>query len=208
VYLLAQARGYLAPATLLLAGVTLHFFFSSLILLIQYTADFTQSYQIVRWVMGGLDIIELSRLAVVAPLVMVGVAVLVYLSRQLNVMALGEETARSLGVPVKNTRRLAFAAASLATGSAISLSGPILFVGLMVPHLLRLLVGPDHRLLMPISLFAGGAFVVICDTLARTVLAPIEIPVGVVTALLGGPFFIWLLFRHKLRGIYSNETSI
>jgi iron complex transport system permease protein len=119
-------------------------------------------------------------------------------------MALGEETALSLGVPVKSTRQWAFAAASLATGSAISLSGPILFVGLMVPHLLRLLIGPDHRLLMPISLFAGGAFVVLCDTLARTVLAPIEIPVGVVTALLGGPFFIWLLFRHKLRGIYSS----
>lgn len=204
VYLLAQVRGYLAPSTLLLAGVTLHFFFSSLILLVQYTADFTQSYQIVRWIMGGLDIIELSKMAVVAPLVLVGVAVLVYLSRQFNVMALGEETALSLGVPVKSTRQWAFAAASLATGSAISLSGPILFVGLMVPHLLRLLIGPDHRLLMPISLFAGGAFVVLCDTLARTVLAPIEIPVGVVTALLGGPFFIWLLFRHKLRGIYSS----
>ncbi len=204
VYLLAQVRGYLAPSTMLLAGVSLHFFFSSLILLIQYTADFTQSYQIVRWFMGGLDIIELEKLAGVAPLVLVGVAVLVYLSRQFNVMALGEETAQSLGVPVKSVRRWAFAAASLATGAAISLSGPILFVGLMVPHLLRLLIGPDHRLLMPISLFAGGAFVVLCDTLARTVLAPIEIPVGVVTALLGGPFFIWLLFRHKLRGIYSN----
>ncbi len=206
VYVLARTRGYLAPSTLLLAGVTLHFFFSALILLIQYTADFTQSYQMVRWVMGGLDLVELQRLAVVAPLVLVGLVVMVVLSRQLNVMALGDETARSLGVPVDRSRRLAFAAASLATGSAISISGPILFVGLMIPHLLRLLLGPDHRLLMPSAVFGGGAVVVACDTLARTILAPTEIPVGVVTALLGGPFFLWLLFRHKLRGIYPEET--
>jgi len=204
VYLLAQVRGYLAPATLLLAGVTLHFFFSSLILLVQYTADFTQSYQMVRWVMGGLDIIEIGRLSLVAPLVIAGLVVLVVLSRQLNVMALGDETAHSLGVPVRRARHLAFAAASLATGSAISLSGPVLFVGLMVPHLLRLILGPDHRLLMPCSVAGGGAFVVLSDTVARTVLAPTEIPVGVVTALLGGPFFLWLLLRHKLRGIYPE----
>ena len=112
VYLLAKTGGYLAPSTLLLAGVTLHFFFSSLILLIQYTADFTQSYQMVRWVMGGLDLVELRRLAVVAPLVIAGLAVLIGLSRQLNVMALGDETARSLGVPVDQSRKLAFVVGS------------------------------------------------------------------------------------------------
>jgi iron complex transport system permease protein len=205
VYLLARVRGYLAPGTMLLAGVTLHFFFSSLILLVQYTADFTQSYQMVRWVMGGLDIIELERLAVIAPLVFLGVGILVVLSRQLNVMALGDETARSLGVSVARSRKLAFAAASLATGSAISLAGPVLFVGLMVPHLLRLILGPDHRLLMPSAVFAGGAFVVVCDTVARTAFAPTEIPVGIITALIGGPFFLWLLLRHKLRSFYSGE---
>ncbi|MEE9179995.1 MAG: iron ABC transporter permease [Vicinamibacteria bacterium] len=206
VYLLAKTGGYLAPSTLLLAGVTLHFFFSSLILLIQYTADFTQSYQMVRWVMGGLDLVELRRLAVVAPLVIAGLAVLIGFSRQLNIMALGDETARSLGVPVDQSRKLAFAAASVATGSAISLSGPVLFVGLMVPHLLRLVLGPDHRVLMPCAVLAGGAIVVACDTVARTILAPTEIPVGVVTALTGGPFFLWILLRHKLRGIYPEES--
>lgn len=208
VYLLARSGGYLAPATMLLAGVTLHFFFSALILLIQYTADFTQSYQMVRWLMGGLDLIALGKLAAISPLVLAGLAVLVSLGRRFNVMALGDETALSLGVPVEGTRRLAFAAASLATGSAISLSGPILFVGLMVPHILRLLLGPDHRLLMPCSVFAGGAFLVACDVLARTVLAPTEIPVGVVTALLGGPFFLWLLLRHKLKGIYPEYAPV
>jgi iron complex transport system permease protein len=205
VYLLARVRGYLAPSTMLLAGVTLHFFFSSLILLVQYTADFTQSYQMVRWVMGGLDIIDLKRLAVIAPMVFMGLCVLVVLSRQLNVMALGDETAQSLGVSVTRSRKLAFAAASLATGSAISLAGPVLFVGLMVPHLLRLIIGPDHRLLMPAAVFAGGAFVVFCDTVARTAFAPTEIPVGVITALLGGPFFLWLLLRHKLRSVYPGS---
>jgi iron complex transport system permease protein len=205
VYLLAQVRGYLAPSTMLLAGVTLHFFFSSLILLVQYTADFTQSYQMVRWVMGGLDIIEFKRLAVITPLVFLGLGALVLFSRRMNIMALGDETARSLGVPVARSRKVAFAAASVATGSAISLAGPVLFVGLMVPHLLRLLLGPDHRLLVPTSIFAGAAFVVICDTVARTVFAPTEIPVGVITALIGGPFFLWLLLRHKLRGIYPGE---
>jgi iron complex transport system permease protein len=190
---------------MLLAGVTLHFFFSSLILLVQYTADFTQSYQMVRWVMGGLDIIEFKRLAVITPLVFLGLVALVSLSRRMNIMALGDETARSLGVPVARSRKAAFAAASIATGSAISLAGPVLFVGLMVPHLLRLLFGPDHRLLVPTSIFAGAAFVVMCDTVARTVFAPTEIPVGVITALLGGPFFLWLLLRHKLRGIYPGE---
>jgi iron complex transport system permease protein len=205
VYLLAQVRGYLAPGTMLLAGVTLHFFFSSLILLVQYTADFTQSYQMVRWVMGGLDIIEFKRLAVIAPLVFVGLGALVLLSRRMNIMALGDETARTLGVPVARSRKVAFSAASLATGSAISLAGPVLFVGLMVPHLLRLLLGPDHRLLVPTSIFAGASFVVLSDCFARTAFAPTEIPVGVITALLGGPFFLWLLLRHKLRGIYPGE---
>lgn len=204
VYLLSRVGGYLAPSTMLLAGVTLHFFFSSLILLIQYTADFTQSYQMVRWFMGGLDIVELGRLAVVTPLVLAGLVVLMGMSRQFNVMALGDETAESLGVRVDRARKLAFAAASLATGSAISLSGPILFVGLLVPHLMRLVVGPDHRVLMPCSLLGGAALVVIADTVARTALAPTEIPVGVVTALLGGPFFLWLLLRHRLRGLYAE----
>ena len=110
-----------------------------------------------------------------------------------SVMALGDETAKSLGVPVATARKSALAAASLATGAATSISGPILFVGLMVPHLLRLILGPDHRLLMPCAVLVGGAFVVVSDTVARTLLAPAEIPVGVITALLGGPFFLWLL---------------
>ncbi len=207
IYLLGRSRGYLAPATLLLAGVTLHFFFSAMILLLQYTADFTQSYQMVRWVMGGLDVIEMGRVGVVAVLIVSGLILLLALARDFNVLALGDETALTLGVAVERTRRLAFAAASLATGSAISLAGPILFVGLMVPHLLRLLLGPDHRLLMPCSILGGGAFLVLCDTAARTLLAPTEIPVGVLTALLGGPFFLWLLLREKLRGVYSDGAG-
>ena len=136
------------------------------------------------------------------PLVVAGCAVLLYLTHALNLLATGEDLAASRGVEVRRTQRLLFFATSLMVGGVVAFCGPIGFVGMMVPHICRLLVGPDHRALLPATVLFGGAFLVACDTLARTVIAPAEIPVGVLTALLGGPFFLWLL----LFGFRRPET--
>ena len=121
--------------------------------------------------------------------------VFAWLPRSLNLLSIGTESAASRGVDVTRTQRMAFLSASLATGAAVSLGGPIGFVGIVVPHMVRLMVGADHRVVLPASAFMGAAFLVICDVAARTLMAPQELPVGVITAMLGGPFFLWMLIR-------------
>ena len=198
VFFIARTGGGLPTFTLLLAGVTLNLIFAALILFIHYAASFQQSYMMVRWMMGSLsDATSFNLVIQTGPLVIAAVAGLVWLSPQLNPLAAGEEWATSRGVDVDRVKKLCYFAGSILTGAVTAFSGPIGFVGLIVPHTLRLIVGPDHRLLIPGSFFLGGAFLVICDTFARTILAPTEIPVGVVTALLGGPFFIFLLKRRS-----------
>jgi iron complex transport system permease protein len=125
--------------------------------------------------------------------VVTGCALLLYLTHELNLLTTGEDIAASRGVEVKKTQRLLFFSTSLMVGAVVAFCGPIGFVGMMAPHICRLLVGPNHRVLLPATVLFGGSFLVVCDTLARTLIAPAEIPVGVLTALLGGPFFIWLL---------------
>jgi iron complex transport system permease protein len=198
VYGLAQARhrGF-STEILLLAGVTLNAFFSALILLVQYLSDFTQTVRTLRWLMGDLDVGSIGPLLVALPLLLAAWALFAWLPRSLNVLALGAEQAGSRGVPVLLVQRVAFFSASLATGVVVSLAGPIGFVGIIVPHLVRVLVGADHRIVLPASFLFGGAFMVLCDTLARTVIAPVELPVGVVTATIGGPFFLWLLVVRR-----------
>ena len=119
-----------------------------------------------------------------------------WLPRALNLLALGADQAAARGVDVLRAQRLAFFSASLATGAAVSLGGPVGFIGIVVPHLVRLLVGADHRVVLPASALFGAAFLVGCDLVSRTVMAPIELPVGIVTAMIGGPFFLWLLIRR------------
>jgi iron complex transport system permease protein len=131
------------------------------------------------------------------PLIILSFVLFGMLPRPLNLLTLGEDVAASRGVDVGRAQRIAFLSASLATGAAISLAGPIGFIGVVVPHLVRLLVGSDHRVVLPASILFGAAFLVICDLIARTVMAPIELPVGIVTAMVGGPFFIWLLVRRS-----------
>lgn len=197
VYALAQVRhrGF-STDVLLLAGVTLNAFFSALILLVQYLSDFTETVRTMRWLMGDLDVAGYRPLAVAAALLMPVALAFAWLPRSLNALALGAEQAGSRGVPVLGVQRLAFFASSVATGVAVSLAGPIGFVGIIVPHLVRLLVGADHRLVMPASALFGAAFLMICDAVARVLLAPVELPVGVITAVLGAPFFLWLLVRR------------
>jgi iron complex transport system permease protein len=198
VYLLAtRVNKALSTNVLLLAGVTLNTLFSALITFVQYLIDFADWYRTARWLLGNLDVSSFSPLVAALPLVGATLVLFAMLPRALNLLSLGEDVASARGVDVGQAQRIAFLSASLATGAAISLAGPIGFIGVVVPHLVRLLVGSDHRVVLPASILFGAAFLVVCDLIARTAMAPIELPVGIVTALIGGPFFIWLLIRRS-----------
>jgi iron complex transport system permease protein len=198
VYALATARHRgLSTTVLLLAGVTLNAFFSALILFVQYVGDFAQTFRALRWLMGDLDVAGYTPIVYAVPFVAVSFVAFAWLARPLNLLSIGAEAAGTRGVNVLVAQRVAFFAASLATGAAVSVGGPIGFVGIIVPHLVRLVVGADHRLVLPASTFFGAAFLVGCDVIARTVLAPVELPVGIITAVIGGPFFLWLLIRQR-----------
>ncbi len=187
-----------STATMLLAGVAVSFFFSSLILFLQYISDPSRSFQMLRWVMGGLqNIVGFQDVVNVFAFVASGCLIVWYLLSDLNLLTTGEDFAFSRGVNVGHVKVLLFFSVSLMVGAVVAICGPIGFVGLMAPHICRLLVGPDHRLLYPTTLCFGGALLVVCDTISRTVLAPTELPVGILTALLGGPFFLWLLLARK-----------
>jgi len=197
VYWLATRPGRpISTSVLLLAGVTLNSFFSALILFAQFLADYAQVYRAARWLMGDLDVGGLSPLLGALPLIIAAFALFAFLPGALNLLSLGPDAAAARGVDVARTQRIAFVSASLATAAAVSLAGPIGFVGIVVPHLVRLLVGVDHRIVLPASALFGASFLVACDLIARTFIAPVEIPVGVVTAMIGGPFFLWLLVRQ------------
>jgi iron complex transport system permease protein len=196
VYALAQARHRgLSTTVLLLAGVTMNAFFSAMILFVQYFASFADTYRTLRWLMGDLDVASYQPILAALPTMTVAFAVFAWLARPLNLLSLGPDSAESRGLDVAKAQRAAFLSASLATGAAVSIGGPIGFIGIIIPHLVRLLVGPDHRLVLPASALFGAAFLVGCDLVARTILAPVELPVGIITALIGGPFFLWLLIR-------------
>jgi iron complex transport system permease protein len=198
VYWLATPyRRAMSTSVLLLAGVTLNSFFSALIMFVQYIADFAQVYRAVRWVMGDLDVGSFQPILAVLPLILIACALFALLPSSLNLLSVSADAAAARGVDVARAQRLAFISASLATAGAVALAGPIGFIGIVVPHLVRLIVGVDHRVVLPASALFGAAFLVACDLAARTVIAPIEIPVGVVTAILGGPFFLWLLVRQS-----------
>jgi iron complex transport system permease protein len=196
VYRLGSVGGRLPVVTVLLAGVVVSSFLSAVISLVMLFAG-EQMRGIFFWLAGGLGQKGWPLLTLIAPYFAVGLAVLLYLARDLNLILLGEEDALSLGVEVERTKRWILVAASLITAGAVSVSGMIGFVGLIVPHAMRIIIGPDHRYLFPAALFGGGIFLVAADTFARTVISPAEIPVGIVTAFLGAPFFIYLLRRHR-----------
>jgi iron complex transport system permease protein len=191
----ARRRGT-STLVLLLAGVTLTSLLSALSAVVRYLADFTETLRTVRWLMGSLDVGAFT--PIVVAIVPMGIAIMgfVMLPRVLDLISMGAESASARGVDVARAERVALVSASLATGSAVALAGPIGFVGIVVPHLVRLLVGADHRVVLPASALFGASFLIACDLIARIAFAPTELPVGVVTALIGGPFFLWLLFRH------------
>jgi len=198
VYGLTQVRQGFSTATMLLAGVAVNFFFASLILFIQYTADVYNSFRMLRWIMGGMAAVDYESMFNVLPFAVAGLVILWFMTHELNLLTIGDDLAMSRGVDVPKTKRLLFFTVSMMVGGVVAVCGPIGFVGMMVPHICRLMIGPDHRYLAPASCLFGGAFLALCDTFARTVLAPAELPVGVITALLGGPFFIWLLLSGAI----------
>lgn len=193
VYGLVRATGAASTSRLLLAGVAVNFFFSSLIMLIHYTADFQDTFRLMRWLMGGLAAANYGSVLTLLPFALGGAALVAWLAPELNLLATGEELALSRGVEAGRTRNALLLATSLMEGAVVAVCGPIGFIGIMVPHMCRLMLGADHRFLAPASFLLGGGLLVASDALARTVAMPAEVPVGVITALLGGPFFLWLL---------------
>ncbi len=199
VYRLALVDGQLEPFTLLLVGVIFNAFWGAAIMLVNSVVNFYYAHSILFWLMGSLEAPTWREVAIVAVLGMAGFAALMYHARDMNLLSLGDEAAAGLGVEVSAVRRTIFLATSIMVGAAVSVSGIISFVGLIVPHILRLAIGPDHRLLLPASLLGGAAFMVAADLVARVAIAPAEIPVGAITALCGGPFFIYMLRRQGRR---------
>ena len=194
---LALRREGVETSTLLLAGVAVSLSCSAIILFLQYLADSTQTFRMVRWMMGGLSVVGYAEVLWLLPWVLGGAALLLALRWELNLLLTGEELAASRGVNLDRLRLKVLLATSLMIGALVAIAGPIGFVGLIVPHMLRRLVGHDHLFLAPACFFAGGAFLTLCDAAARTLMAPAELPVGILTALLGGPFFLWLLVWRK-----------
>jgi len=184
---------------LLLAGVVVNAFFSAVIMLLTSIAKSDQVYSTIFWLMGNMAEEDFAMLWIAGGCIGAGVTALFFLSPQLNALSFGEDDARSMGVNTRRTRAAAFVIASFMTAVAVSLSGLIGFVGLIVPHGVRLVFGPDHRRLLPLSGIVGAIFLVAADTLARVVVAPAQLPVGVVTAIVGGPFFLLLLTRYSRR---------
>jgi iron complex transport system permease protein len=201
VYTLSRLNRRFSAASLLLAGVAVNFFFSSLILLVQYFSDFHDSFRILRWLMGGLEVFGYRPVFELAPVVAVASVIILAMTHDLNQLASGEELARARGVNINLVKNTLFIATSVMVGAVVSVCGPIGFVGMMAPHICRLLIGGDHRFLGPASMLFGGVFLTLCDAVARTVFAPAELPVGIITAFLGGPFFLWLLIRTPRRGL-------
>ena len=201
VYLIASAAGGLSVHTLLLAGVIVGIFFSSAIAVLISLVDTNRLGAIVQWLLGNVSPVPPAALAVFTLVTLAGVAVVLADARRLNLLALGEDAARELGVDALAVKRRIFAGAALLVSAVVAFAGPIGFVGLIVPHALRMLLGPDNRVLVPAAVLGGAIFLLVADTLARNVAAPAELSVGVLTAFCGAPFFIYLLRARGIRAL-------
>ncbi|MFH2011416.1 MAG: iron chelate uptake ABC transporter family permease subunit [Pseudomonadota bacterium] len=191
--------GYkLQTNTLLLSGVIVGSFFSAIIMFLVSTTQNERIHSIIFWLMGDLSLSRYNEIMIVTPIVIVGCLIIYFHAHSLNLIVTGEETAQQLGVNVERVKRLLLIIASLVTGVVVSVSGVIGFVGLIVPHMMRMLFGSDHRILLPVSGLFGLSFLIIADTIARTIIAPVELPVGVITAIFGAPFFIYLMRRRGI----------
>ena len=199
VYAMATRGGVTPIATLLLSGIAVSSLLSAIstLLLSLNIVNWQIAQEIIFWMMGGLDARTWTHVWLCAPFVVLGLLAAVGQARDLDLMQQGEETAASLGVDIESSKRMLALIAALLTGAAVAVAGMVSFVGLVVPHAVRLLVGPSNRRLLPASAVAGAAFLILCDLVARTVHPPTEIRLGVVTAICGGPFFIALLLKRS-----------
>ncbi len=188
----------LAIETIILAGIIVSAFIGAIISLIIALGDRDSMSQIIYWLYGSVGMRGWQHVQLIVPFMLIGLFILLTHSRELNALALGEEAADHIGVDVKKGKKLILLGASLLTGAAVSVSGSIGFVGLVIPHLVRLIIGPNHRHVLPLSMLFGGAFLIIADIVARTLIAPKELPIGVITALIGAPVFAFLLVRERM----------
>jgi iron complex transport system permease protein len=166
-------------------------------MLVRYLTNPNMLVSMDRWLMGRLDIVGFQQIIAILPFAIIGAAAIIANAGALNLFSLGQDMAAAHGVNVRRTIILCFAGGSMATAAAVSVAGPIGFIGLIIPHVVKKLSGYDHRIVLPASFLAGGSFLVICDTVARTAISPTEMPVGIITAIVGSPFFIYLLTRNK-----------
>lgn len=197
IYSLSRRKGTLKIQGLLLTGVMISFICSSLVMLLMAISRAEDLHGIVFWIMGSLEEPSWALIKLMALISIIGLFVSYLFSKDLNVLSLGEEEAVHLGVNVERTKLALFLLASLLTGASVAVAGIIGFVGLTIPHLVRIVFGGDHRIVLPASFLTGGIFLIICDTLARTIIAPLELPVGVITGILGGSLFVYALARGR-----------
>jgi iron complex transport system permease protein len=193
-----MARGA-SDATLLLAGVAISSLFSSLIMVFQYTGGAVETYKLLSWTMGGISVVGMNEGLRAVPSLLITLALSLYFATELDLITFGDEIAATRGVELEKMKRLLFAGMSVSVAMVVANCGPISFLGLIAPHVSRRLVGPRHRVLAPCSCAVGGTALVICDTAARTLWAPADLPVGIIISFLGAPFFLWLLFGPRYR---------
>jgi iron complex transport system permease protein len=202
VFILAQTGGgRLLPSRLILSGVACAYVFSGVTSLITLTSDNRElARSLLTWLLGSVAGADWVDLTLPVAVLVIGSGYLLLQSRALNALLMGDETAATLGVNVSRIRRTLFFVMSIVTGVMVAVSGAIGFVGLMIPHMVRMVIGTDHRRVLPVSLVVGSIFLIWVDVAARTVFAPVELPVGVITSVLGGPFFIWLMYVQRRKG--------
>ncbi|MDW6025834.1 iron ABC transporter permease [Mesorhizobium sp. BAC0120] len=196
-YRISTRQGQTSVATMLLAGIGLAALAGALLGLLVYIADDRQLRDLTFWSLGSLAGATWAKLAAVGPIVALSLAVTPFLARGLNGLSLGEASARHLGVPVQSLKHTAIFTVAAATGASVAVSGTIGFIGIVVPHLLRLAIGPDNRLLLPAAALGGACLLLVADTISRTIVAPAELPIGIVTAAAGAPVFLWILLRRR-----------
>lgn len=195
VYSFAFIKGRLNNVTLLLAGVAVNFFTSSLIMFIQYFADFQKSYNITRYITGSLAAVSINNILLLIPLSMAAFIIIYSYHKELDIISMGEYIAESRGVNITSSITILYFTVSFAIAAVVSAAGPIGFVGMIIPHIIRMYVSFKNNILIPVSFIFGGAFLVICDTISRVIIAPAELPVSVITSLIGAPFFIFLILK-------------
>ena len=198
-YRVATRNGQTSVATMLLAGIALGALAMALTGVLIYMADDKQLRDLTFWSMGSIAGATWTKILAAGPIMLLCLAVVPFLARGLNAITLGEAAAFHMGVPVQKLKNIAIVSVAASTGASVAVSGGIGFVGIVVPHLLRLVIGPDHRFLLPAAALLGGSLLLFADVIARTLVAPAELPIGIITSAVGGPFFLWILLRNRSR---------